>query len=134
MHGEALEPNPRNNASAASDLVVMAGANRSSISGVVSSDDQGNAVKRNATIAGLDSSPGSIDDLDEAETRDGKKRQPVKRACNECRQQKVGFLSEQFGQPADLVVAASVRCGPGPLHGLLEVSPPETRLQNRIQL
>lgn len=42
--------------------------------------------KRNVVGAGFDSSPGSIDDGDDA---DEKKRQPVKRACNECRQQKV---------------------------------------------
>ncbi|RMJ21444.1 Transcription factor [Aspergillus sp. HF37] len=40
-------------------------------------------------MAGLDSSPGSIDDIDDADARDDKKRQPVKRACNECRQQKL---------------------------------------------
>ncbi|QKX62890.1 uncharacterized protein TRUGW13939_10058 [Talaromyces rugulosus] len=42
--------------------------------------------KRNFVGAGFDSSPGSIDDGDDAEE---KKRQPVKRACNECRQQKL---------------------------------------------
>jgi hypothetical protein len=47
--------------------------------------------KRNASIAELDSSPGS----QESPERDGTgvdndgKRHPVKRACNECRQQKV---------------------------------------------
>jgi len=44
--------------------------------------------KRNVTIAGIDSSPGSIDDAEDID-RDDKRRQPVKRACNECRQQKV---------------------------------------------
>jgi hypothetical protein len=43
--------------------------------------------KRNGAGAGLDSSPGSIDDLDDVDQE--RKRQPVKRACNECRQQKV---------------------------------------------
>ena len=47
--------------------------------------------KRNVTMAGIDSSPGSIDDMDDQEAREEKRRQPVKRACNECRQQKVGF-------------------------------------------
>lgn len=45
----------------------------------------------------LDSSPGSPDaddDHDGLDGLDGKKRQPgVKRACNECRQQKVSHLS-----------------------------------------
>lgn len=45
--------------------------------------------KRNVTIAGMDSSPGSIEDVDDSDLRDDKRRQPVKRACNECRQQKV---------------------------------------------
>ncbi|CAL5872606.1 uncharacterized protein PFLUO_LOCUS6871 [Penicillium psychrofluorescens] len=45
--------------------------------------------KRNVTIAGMDSSPGSIEDVDDSDLRDDKRRQPVKRACNECRQQKL---------------------------------------------
>lgn len=45
--------------------------------------------KRNLNSAGLDSSPGSVDDHQEGDDGDEKKRQPVKRACNECRQQKV---------------------------------------------
>lgn len=54
----------------------------------------GGTRRRNVSIAGLDSSPGSIDDIDEAEnnannTHDDRRKQPVKRACNECRQQKV---------------------------------------------
>lgn len=43
--------------------------------------------KRNGAGAGLDSSPGSIDEIDGGDEE--RKRQPVKRACNECRQQKV---------------------------------------------
>lgn len=66
----------------------------------VGSDGQGHAIKRSATMAGLDSSPGSIDDVDDADARDDKKRQPVKRACNECRQQKVSlsFLFAPLGE------------------------------------
>ncbi|CAG8314972.1 unnamed protein product [Penicillium salamii] len=45
--------------------------------------------KRNVTMAGIDSSPGSIEDMDDHEAREEKRRQPVKRACNECRQQKL---------------------------------------------
>lgn len=56
----------------------------------VGPDGLGHARKRNVTMAGLDSSPGSVDDMEDSELRDEKKRQqPVKRACNECRQQKV---------------------------------------------
>lgn len=45
--------------------------------------------KRNGAGAGLDSSPGSVDDIDGGDDHEERKRQPVKRACNECRQQKV---------------------------------------------
>lgn len=45
--------------------------------------------KRNGAGAGLDSSPGSIDEIDGGDDHEERKRQPVKRACNECRQQKV---------------------------------------------
>ncbi|KAK2797559.1 hypothetical protein FQN50_009154 [Emmonsiellopsis sp. PD_5] len=49
----------------------------------------GGVRKRNISIAGLDSSPGSTEDIEEAENHDEKRKQPVKRACNECRQQKL---------------------------------------------
>lgn len=55
----------------------------------VGSDGLGQARKRNVTMAGLESSPGSVEDVEETEQNEDKKRQPVKRACNECRQQKV---------------------------------------------
>ncbi|BDD64241.1 hypothetical protein MAP00_009079 [Monascus purpureus] len=58
-------------------------------SGAARDDGLGYARKRSAVAAGLDSSPGSIEDTEEAEAREEKKRQPVKRACNECRQQKL---------------------------------------------
>lgn len=48
--------------------------------------------KRTQDIAVLDSSPGSAEG--DGETIDERKRQPgVKRACNECRQQKVSHFS-----------------------------------------
>jgi hypothetical protein len=50
--------------------------------------------KRNVTIAGMDSSPGSIDDGED--NGDDKRRQPVKRACNECRQQKVRAVAMPY--------------------------------------
>lgn len=49
-------------------------------------------IKRKRSIGGLDSSPGSGigGDEDQSLLEPEKKRQPgVKRACNECRQQKV---------------------------------------------
>lgn len=54
--------------------------------------------KRNGAGAGLDSSPGSIDEIDGDEER---KRQPVKRACNECRQQKVAIVCACYDIYAD---------------------------------
>ncbi|KAL4781688.1 hypothetical protein BJX76DRAFT_334650 [Aspergillus varians] len=67
----------------------MGGLGHTSISPAVASDGAGPARKRNVGMAGLDSSPGSMDDVEEIDNRDEKRRQPVKRACNECRQQKL---------------------------------------------
>lgn len=51
-----------------------------------------NGLKRNASQAGLDSSPTSTESpdaehRDEAAHGEDRRRQPLKRACNECRQQ-----------------------------------------------
>lgn len=49
-------------------------------------------IKRNRSIAGFESSPGSADGDDGDDGQDERRRQPgVKRACNECRQQKVSL-------------------------------------------
>ena len=53
--------------------------------------------KRKASIAGFDSSPGTIEspgnyESDDGHPNDERRKQPVKRACNECRQQKVSQL------------------------------------------
>lgn len=51
--------------------------------------------KRNASLAGFDSSPGTIESPEADGSEDGhqddRRKQPVKRACNECRQQKVSY-------------------------------------------
>ncbi|PGH02155.1 hypothetical protein AJ79_07701 [Helicocarpus griseus UAMH5409] len=52
------------------------------------------AKRRHVSIAGMDSSPGSTDDVEEGDgsinnAQDERRKQPVKRACNECRQQKL---------------------------------------------
>lgn len=48
------------------------------------------SVKRKRSIAGFESSPGSLDVVENEEDEAERRRQPgVKRACNECRQQKV---------------------------------------------
>ncbi|OOF96035.1 hypothetical protein ASPCADRAFT_146632 [Aspergillus carbonarius ITEM 5010] len=67
----------------------MGGAGHPSVPPAVGSDGVGLARKRTTAMAGLDSSPGSIDDVEGQENHEEKKRQPVKRACNECRQQKL---------------------------------------------
>ncbi|KAJ5174874.1 uncharacterized protein N7482_000751 [Penicillium canariense] len=64
----------------------MAGVNHTSAS--MAAADGMHGRKRNISMAGMDSSPGSIEDAEDNE-RDDKRRQPVKRACNECRQQKL---------------------------------------------
>lgn len=46
--------------------------------------------KRDASVAGLDASPGSNESADQNDGDEQQSRKrPVKRACNECRQQKV---------------------------------------------
>ncbi|KAF7587626.1 hypothetical protein BBP40_006990 [Aspergillus hancockii] len=67
----------------------MGGASHPSLSATGGPDSVGPARKRNVAMAGLDSSPGSVDDVEDIDLREEKKRQPVKRACNECRQQKL---------------------------------------------
>lgn len=78
----------------------MAGVNHAPVS-MAASDSMQNR-KRNVTIAGIDSSPGSIDEAEDIDGRDDKRRQPVKRACNECRQQKVraAHISQHHATPA----------------------------------
>ncbi|PLB34319.1 putative C6 transcription factor (Leu3) [Aspergillus candidus] len=69
----------------------MGGVGHPSVPQPVGADDAAAAAARKRTVAmaGFESSPGSIEDVDDSELRDEKKRQPVKRACNECRQQKL---------------------------------------------
>ncbi|BAE62845.1 hypothetical protein BDV35DRAFT_370693 [Aspergillus flavus] len=67
----------------------MGGVSHPSASATGGPDGVGPARKRTVAMAGLDSSPGSVDDVEENDLREEKKRQPVKRACNECRQQKL---------------------------------------------
>ncbi|KAF7170155.1 hypothetical protein CNMCM6106_004939 [Aspergillus hiratsukae] len=88
--GDILEPSARNtnNASAAAGP-VMGGTGHSSASPAVGLDGLGQVKKRTVAMAGLESSPGSVDDVEDIDQREEKKRQPVKRACNECRQQKL---------------------------------------------
>lgn len=50
-------------------------------------------AKRKRSGAGFESSPGSVDVVENEEDEAERRRQPgVKRACNECRQQKVSQL------------------------------------------
>lgn len=133
----------------------MAGGNHAPLS-VATDGFQGR--KRNVTIAGIDSSPGSIDDAEDHDGRDDKRRQPVKRACNECRQQKVGgtipfyhSIRHTAGGNTDGVgrwimlermrlanptgcAIASMRRHSRSLERLFQMPPTETRLQDRVQL
>lgn len=73
-------------------ITGAASASLSPTSPVSARHGLGSVIKRKRSIGGLDSSPGSgigMDD-DQSLLEPEKKRQPgVKRACNECRQQKV---------------------------------------------
>ncbi|KAI9872723.1 MAG: hypothetical protein M1830_001260 [Pleopsidium flavum] len=72
--------------------VVGRGRGSSSVGGGsgISSPTRPGGTKRNRSIAGLDSSPGSVEDGDGDDGNDDRRRAPgVKRACNECRQQKL---------------------------------------------
>lgn len=51
----------------------------------------GGVKRRNVSMTGFDSSPGSPDDIEEVDAHEERRKQPVKRACNECRQQKVSY-------------------------------------------
>lgn len=80
-----------------STIVAAGGAASMSPTSPVSSrhghgNGNGHAIKRKrSSMAGIESSPGSI--IDDEHDHE-KKRQPgVKRACNECRQQKVSQAS-----------------------------------------
>jgi hypothetical protein len=86
-----------------------AGVGRGSGAGVGGSSGLGSPVserhaasgisnrKRNASLAGFDSSPGTVESPEAEGSEDGnhddKRKHPVKRACNECRQQKVSLLA-----------------------------------------
>jgi hypothetical protein len=87
---QALEPILKFDNASAGTSPVMAGLNQLPRS--LAADGM-HGRKRNVAIAGIDSSPGSIDDMDDHEAREEKRRQPVKRACNECRQQKVSLCA-----------------------------------------
>jgi hypothetical protein len=94
-----------------------AGVGRGSGAGVGGSSGLGSPVserhaasgisnrKRNASLAGFDSSPGTVESPEAEGSEDGnhdeKRKHPVKRACNECRQQKVSPPSPPIGDTKD---------------------------------
>lgn len=88
---QALGFTGRTDNAPAANSALMAGASHAP--GPMAASDGLQGRKRNVTIAGFDSSPGSIEDAEDNDARDDKRKQPVKRACNECRQQKVGAAS-----------------------------------------
>lgn len=85
-----LDSKGTNDNAIAATSPVMAGINDVPVS--MSASDGLQNRKRNVAMARMDSSPGSIEDMDDNDARDDKKRMPVKRACNECRQQKVSAV------------------------------------------
>jgi hypothetical protein len=98
--------------------------------------------KRNASLAGLDSSPGTVespeaDASDDAHHED-RRKQPVKRACNECRQQKVSHPPMRFGHACFVcqltAKVASVQCRPRTLPTMLPLRATAPRMQDREQL
>lgn len=89
-------------------IMASAGAASMSPTSPVSSRHGGGTFKRKRStgLTGLESSPGSFVDHDHDDDHaDGdKKRQPgVKRACNECRQQKVSGSPGRCGHCSRLL-------------------------------
>jgi hypothetical protein len=97
VKGDVLGPNRNNNAAAVVSPIRGTVAHSPSSAGIASGLPQ--AKKRNVSGTGMDSSPGSIDDIDDHEGQEEKERQPVKRACNECRQQKVSVEPDYNSSP-----------------------------------
>lgn len=107
--------------------------------------------KRNASLAGFDSSPGTAESPEADASDDGhhgdRRKQPVKRACNECRQQKVS--RSRIGGPTQIslrelnmpyfvcqltVSLASLQCCPRTLPTMLPLRATAPRMQDREQL
>ena len=107
--------------------------------------------KRNASLAGFDSSPGTVEspeaDGSEDGNHEGGRKQPVKRACNECRQQKVShnpvvektkasslvmFLT--YSARTLTAILASLQCHPRTLPPMFPLRATSPRMQNREQL
>jgi hypothetical protein len=103
----------------ASSIVAGGAASMSPSSPVSSRHGIAPKRKRSTGMTGLDSSPGSLADDDHAENE--KKRQPgVKRACNECRQQKVSHHARrasclQFPFSFPLPLSRSLFCHLNPV-------------------
>jgi hypothetical protein len=80
-------PTPQQQQYAHSNVSVTASPNSQRNGHVKTDSGSAPGLKRKRSGAGFESSPGSLENEEEAEER---RRQPgVKRACNECRQQKV---------------------------------------------
>lgn len=99
-------------------------------------NSNGTNKRKRSSMVGIESSPGS--NLDDHDAEQEKKRQPgVKRACNECRQQKVSQPlrnKSKYNCTERNFPTAPMRRGARPFPKLLSVQSPETRVQNRIKL
>lgn len=109
-------------------------------------------AKRKRSGAGFESSPGSVDVVENEEDEAERRRQPgVKRACNECRQQKVSQLihlrrgrwslwqfspnaARKWTRVANVNILATMRCRARSFYYLLEMYAIEAGMQNRIEL
>jgi hypothetical protein len=106
----------------ASSMMAASGAASMSPTSPVSSrhghaHGNSNGIKRKrSSVAGIDSSPGS--GIDDHDAEQEKKRQPgVKRACNECRQQKVSqtTLEVTVHSTKQILQTVAMRCCARPL-------------------
>jgi hypothetical protein len=96
-------------------------------------NSNGTNKRKRSSMVGIESSPGS--NLDDHDAEQEKKRQPgVKRACNECRQQKVSQNPEnrqsRYHCADHNFPIAPMRRGARPFPKLLSVQSTETRVQN----
>lgn len=72
--------------------------------------------------------------MDDNDAREEKRRQPVKRACNECRQQKVSLAYHKSSRASFSltnffrIATAPMRCHSRPMDRLFEMPSTEARL------
>lgn len=97
----------------------------------------GAAKRKRSSVGMIGSSPGSVDgDDDLAGDHNEKKRQPgVKRACNECRQQKVSLVPSPSPSPSHGILLAHLHKSTDSYHlqSFFPPPPPPQRVQCQLQ-